>query len=191
LLYVALTRPRHAMWLGVADVEEQFRYGGLAYLLGLFGDEVQQALEERLQSICADCSAMQILHLPEQAGVTRWLPRNSPPPVYPASVYQARFERDWAVVSYSSITRGLGESVRTPLPLLDKLGERDDSVPDKVSAAQVWHGFPRAARFRASFCMSSLNGWRARDLVSRRKPGLQMQCAHVVNALAGRTVRKK
>ncbi len=143
LLYVALTRPRHAMWLGVADVEEQFRYGGLAYLLGLFGDEVQQTLEERLQSICADCSAMQILHLPEQAGVSRWLPRNSPPPVYPASVYQARFERDWAVVSYSSITRGLGESVRTPLPLLDKLGERDDSVPDKVSAAQVWHGFPR------------------------------------------------
>ncbi|MBR7782733.1 exodeoxyribonuclease V subunit beta [Undibacterium luofuense] len=143
LLYVALTRPRHAMWLGMADVEDQFRYSGLAYLLGLYGDDQQASLTERLQAVTADCGAMQILPLPEQAEKTHWQPRSSPPPVYPASDYTARFEKDWAVVSYSSITRGLGESVRTPLPLLDKLAERDDSVPDASPVSQVWHAFPR------------------------------------------------
>jgi exodeoxyribonuclease V beta subunit len=175
LLYVALTRARHALWLGFSGLQvgKEKTYiwhrSAIGYLLS--GPE-QQAAEQRLRDVealshaCDLIDVQQLPVLPPAAGLpwpalTRAQAREALPALAPAPVYQARFDRNWAISSYSALVRdaawGPGGSGPVAPPTMledepDEPGEPDE--PDRATKASVassrpgvqpWHRFPRGA----------------------------------------------
>jgi exodeoxyribonuclease V beta subunit len=163
LLYVAATRARHALWLGVASLNDRIDQCALGYLLA-GGDRVAAAdLAERLQAMAADCPHIRIVPADAAPGQARLDAGTARPQLAdsPAGTgYAARFERDWSIASYTSITRDTGTLRAPATPLEEKLLEDDDKLPlsggygsqDSHGGHGVhgvhdaaWHRFPRGA----------------------------------------------
>ncbi|MGA1286277.1 MAG: UvrD-helicase domain-containing protein, partial [Rubrivivax sp.] len=131
LLYVALTRARHLLWVGLADVRRGRAKQGLwadsaiGHLLAFpaggpanDGNGAAPQAPERLPLDEARARSGPDLHveaigtpnddrLPWPA-MTRLRPRDGLAPLNPAPVYRARFERRWSVSSYSALVRDAG-----------------------------------------------------------------------------------
>ncbi|ACB34044.1 exodeoxyribonuclease V, beta subunit [Leptothrix cholodnii SP-6] len=116
LFYVALTRARHALWLGIG-VPPTGRNGSagplsaLGYLLA--GDQGlrEDSLGSVLQALCdvSDPPATRSVCLDVPAQRVRWRDDRAQPPLHLPPVFQAEFERRWAIGSFSGLVRDLGE----------------------------------------------------------------------------------
>src|SRR5690606_3947858 len=103
LMYVALTRPRHALWLGVSAVRQGnaktlvLPHSALGYLLGAAEQVTAEELPTLLSQWQTDDGSVQLDTLGGDAPFTRLAtgPEATPLPSVPA--YGAVFERDWAI----------------------------------------------------------------------------------------------
>jgi exodeoxyribonuclease V beta subunit len=177
LLYVALTRARHALWVGVSALKVGrgsacvWHRSAIGYLLsgplpiepGQLAADAQalNAADAGIEVVCPELPGQP--PLPVQS---RLLAREAAPPLLPAPHYEARFDRLWSISSYSALvrdaTRGadalpIDPSADMPARLL-----RDDEPPVDDGAAdprrpadQPWHRFPRGA-FAGNFLHAQL-----------------------------------
>jgi exodeoxyribonuclease V beta subunit len=145
LLYVALTRARHALWLGVVSLKDKIHDCAFGYLLGGGAKIDGTALMARLQEMRADCGAIAILDATAEAGHTPLSRRTHQPALREIPGYAAEFERNWKIASYSSITRELGNLPTPTTSLADKLAEDDDRLALGKLQDSPWHRFPRGS----------------------------------------------
>ncbi len=164
LLYVALTRARHALWVGLAAAATGAARTPLwprsavgRLLCGADAHDFRPALEALA---AASGPAVRLEWLPPTEApalppVTRLRGAGPPPPLAPAPRYSAGFERDWSIASYSALVRDAGRGTAAPVaaapaerpavPLLRDDEPPDDTAPPPRSAAAPWHRFPRGA----------------------------------------------
>jgi len=163
LFYVALTRARHALWLGwgplrrgsgKACVNER---GASGYLLA--GDAPRDAAQwvEQLQAFCAQQADTRCAAMPQEVPATRLPPSEDMPPLHTQPRYAAGFDRRWGIGSFSSLVRGMDAS--DVAPAADQPPDQPPPVPlrpadDEPQAAPAtpataltlqqapWHRFP-------------------------------------------------
>ncbi len=146
LLYVALTRARHRLWVGLAALKSGnstqcvWHRSAVGYAIGGPEPAVADALRGQVEALARHCDPQTLqlsLALPvEQLACTALRPREALPPLKPALRYAADFDRQWAIGSYSSLVRALSPSA------VWHAGEalaRDDELPatDERVAAPV------------------------------------------------------
>ena len=183
LLYVALTRARHALWVGMAATDAARGRARMPLW-------PRSAVAHLLCGPGAETFAPALDALASPAVRVEWLPPSETPPMpaltrlganganaaqaelLPAPRYTAAFERDWAIASYSALVKGLGregtrhglrdgagtESTDAPdipaVPLW-RNDEPADASPVPPQANQPWHRFPRGA-FAGNFLHEQL-----------------------------------
>jgi exodeoxyribonuclease V beta subunit len=106
LLYVALTRPRHFLWLGVAARGASALHdSALGYLLTGGVPLPGAELLARWEQVKGGCDAISVRAL-EQAGAITLLNRvEQRPELIDAQRFEGDFERDWSVGSFTSLAR--------------------------------------------------------------------------------------
>ncbi len=146
LFYVAVTRARHAVWLGVTSLKDKIDQSAFGYLLA-GGESVTSArLRECLQQAYESCAAISIEDAPAELPLTLLDREEMQKPLATVPRYSASFERDWSVGSYTALTRSLAHVPAPVTSLEEKLFDDDaGSLPMKVQGAS-WHRFPRGAR---------------------------------------------
>ncbi len=160
LLYVALTRARHALWVGLSGLRSgrSRAYGWHRSAIGcLLSGPQAQAPEQRspdLQALAAACADIVVEPAPQaddealpRPAVTRLALRCAPVALAPPAVYSASFERGWSISSYSALLRDAGRAASGSVPARRL---RDDEPGDAAAAPQrpapqAWHRFPRGA----------------------------------------------
>ncbi|MET0859251.1 MAG: 3'-5' exonuclease, partial [Telluria sp.] len=111
LLYVALTRARHFLWLGVAAVaakkagENKLHESALGYLLGGGAPIAAADMHGHWQTLKGDSTAIELKPLDAPEGVTMLAREEVRPPLMDAAVFGGSFERNWSVGSFTSLTR--------------------------------------------------------------------------------------
>ncbi|SES87745.1 DNA helicase/exodeoxyribonuclease V, beta subunit [Marinobacter segnicrescens] len=98
-LYVALTRARHATWVGAAAIPDWHK-SGLGYLLDGVG-EADGELTRCLQALAGDEAAITVTPLPAAEALEYQEP--APESLGPALVSHRQAREDWWIASYSSI----------------------------------------------------------------------------------------
>ncbi|HYE41478.1 MAG TPA: 3'-5' exonuclease, partial [Ramlibacter sp.] len=147
LLYVALTRAGHFLWLGVAAVADgrtgksRLHESALGYLLG-GGAEVEAAgLRACWDSVRGDGCDIVFDSVDAPESMTMLDRAEVQPALRDACEFDGAFERDWSVGSFTSITR------QTSAPPAQAADETLLEDGDAVAAARVddapWHRFPR------------------------------------------------
>lgn len=150
LLYVALTRARHFLWLGVAALPARkegsnvLHESALGYLLTGGAPLPAESLQERWRELAGDCGAIGIASLchPERPTLLDREERREP--LLDPRPYDARFERDWSVGSFTSLARGTQAAPRRALEETLLEGEGADVVAGRIDDAP-WHRFPRGS----------------------------------------------
>ncbi|MEC4719862.1 exodeoxyribonuclease V subunit beta [Noviherbaspirillum sp. CPCC 100848] len=159
LFYVALTRARHALWMGVASLDGAFHHCAFGYLLAGGNPVVAAALTQTMRDACSACAHIDIEIInTEETGCTVLTRDEQEASLGEAAEFGAQFERGWSVSSYTSITRDLGPAPAPAVaaapstPAEDKLLEDDDvlplALPQGMAAhqrANPWHRFPRGS----------------------------------------------
>jgi len=167
LLYVALTRAQHALWVGLSGLQvgKGQHYVWHASAIGcLLSGPQQQAPPQRLLDLQAFAQATAGVQLevvaPSGEGlplprVTRLERPEARPPLAPAAAYAARFDRHWTVSSYSALVRDAAwlpaatGTLPTRVMRDDEPGEPGEAaapVTPGRPAAPAWHRFPRGPR---------------------------------------------
>ena len=155
LLYVALTRARHALWLGVAAMKAGksqqcgFDRSAFGYLAGAGQPVTEDGIVACLRETFGPLPAVDLAAVSAPADVTRLLLPGAPPTLRDAPIYTASFERDWTIGSFSSLVRDLS---RLPIsaamvdPAVEEevlAGPVNEQPAPPSSAAR--HRFPRGA----------------------------------------------
>ncbi len=146
LLYVALTRARHAVWIGVADVGGKCHLSAFGYLAAAGTPLPPAELKAALERMSSGCGHIDVVDVPVAAAETSLSLVASLPPLRRPQEFHVEFERSWTVASYSSIVKSIGR-VRSPATQAEqKMSEAIDAaaVPE-VSEPGPWHRFPRGA----------------------------------------------
>ncbi len=150
LLYVALTRAEHALWVGLAEPEAGKKKRPLWH-----GSAIAHLLRGNENFSLADClthwnrhSLIRVVSPVILPSPDRTVPeRRSPSSTI--SAYHGRFDRDWAIYSYSSLSR------------TDK-GWKPVVAETAVSATPApWHSFPRGPA--SGIFLHALLQWLARQ----------------------------
>ncbi|WP_395826233.1 exodeoxyribonuclease V subunit beta [Collimonas sp.] len=145
LLYVALTRARHALWLGVASLDNKIDGSAFGYLLGGGADISSAQLMPALQVLRENCAGIRIQAADAVPARTPLSRADSRPPLIAAPHFTCALERNWAIASYTSITRDLCATPVPATPMAEKLVEDDDKETDDMRQDVAWHRFPRGA----------------------------------------------
>ncbi|MES2018941.1 MAG: exodeoxyribonuclease V subunit beta [Pseudomonadota bacterium] len=149
LLYVALTRARHFLWLGVAALGgaksgvSKLHESALGYLLT--GDAPIAAADmlERWEALRGGVEAIELHALNAPEGMTMLSRSEARAPLIDAARFNGSFERNWSVGSFTSLTRQTGAVVMRPQQ--ETLLE-EDSKPAPLRADDApWHRFPRGS----------------------------------------------
>ncbi len=118
LLYVALTRARHALWVGAGlpavrgkadgpDAATSLPRSALGHLIGLTGEQATpQAVRDAWAAALSGAASIVTTSPTEERGA-RLLPRGSLLELLPAPGYTTRIERDWTIGSFSALVRDL------------------------------------------------------------------------------------
>jgi exodeoxyribonuclease V beta subunit len=149
LLYVALTRARHFLWLGVAAVaakkagENKLHESALGYLLGGGAAIAAADMSGHWQTLKGDSTAIDLKPLAAPEGVTLLAREEVRPPLMDAAVFAGSFERNWSVGSFTSLTRQTGKA---PMHAQEEtlLEEEPKQAPARADDAP-WHRFPRGS----------------------------------------------
>ena len=147
LLYVALTRARHFLWLGVAAVatrksgENKLHESALGYLLGGGAAIAAADMQGRWETLRGASTAIELKPLDAAEGVTLLSRTEVRPPLIDAAVFTGRFERNWSVGSFTSLARQTGAA---PMRAQEEtlLEEEPKPLPARTEDAP-WHRFPR------------------------------------------------
>ncbi len=170
LLYVALTRARHALWLGFGALKVgngkdcTTHHSAAGYWLGGAQPYSAGGWLEPLQALAKDCSGI-ALHaaaqgLPYDVPLTKLAARAAPAPLHEQPLYSAEFERNWGIGSFSQLVRGVGQSAASQSAVtLQRAGDDERTLDGAVVAlpmratataaaagadsASVWHQFQR------------------------------------------------
>ncbi|MDB5999200.1 MAG: exodeoxyribonuclease subunit beta, partial [Rhizobacter sp.] len=196
LLYVALTRARHALWVGVAALKDRgsacvLHRSALGSLLTggqvVAGDQLPAVLEQAFGQTRADlvdaggdAAALDVVLLaaPPETPVTRLRRRESEGALHDAPAYDGRFERHWAIGSFSALVRDIaapsiqhvmGEAVRE-----EELLGAPQEAPVPARADAPWHRFPRGA-LPGNFLHDQLEWLSGEDFALADSPALQEQ----------------
>jgi exodeoxyribonuclease V beta subunit len=160
LLYVAMTRARHACWLGIAPVKSgstkdcQLEKSAVGALLNWQAKMPNSALAEQLRELKGSCAAISILPLPEINDV-RYSPAFADESRDEARVPLCKVSSNWWIASYSTLHIAdrltPGEESSQPLPEIetahdDKQNDEAEIVAAAVSTPQAGvHALPRGA----------------------------------------------
>ncbi|MGJ7493184.1 exodeoxyribonuclease V subunit beta [Variovorax sp. ZT4R33] len=187
LLYVALTRARHAVWVGLAALKEgnanapTLHRSAIGYVLGGTEEVLPEQLMTRIQDVVQPCTDIALVPAEDMAGLgtTPLLPRGEPAALREVPKYDADFDRRWSIGSFSALVRTLSAvspisgvlassvaAVRNDEP--GDVAEGDTAAsPSRAAAATVaaidapWHRFPRGA-FAGNFLHDQLE-WLATE----------------------------
>jgi exodeoxyribonuclease V beta subunit len=115
MFYVAVTRARHACWLGIGVMGRTSQKGetsdlhrsALGYLLGGGAPILTGQLEERLRQCMGDCPSMTLAPLPDP-DPQPYRSKAAAPEREDARPFNARVPRQWSLTSYSGILAGVG-----------------------------------------------------------------------------------
>ena len=165
LLYVALTRARHALWVGFSAFKSGnskaciSHQSGAGYLLG--GTEAIEASNWLVPLTQFAAGNTHIVLQPAQVDTacTPLVQTSTATALHVRPDYQAKFELNWKIGSFSQLTRdlavvppGTGMSVlQLPRPADDEPDELKPAdtalAPARTTeaASQVWHLFPKGA----------------------------------------------
>lgn len=113
LLYVAVTRARHACWLGVGAIRQprtksdvnMLHLSGLGYLMSAGQGIDCGQLGAKLTVLKGDSPHIAILPLPK-ADPTEYQPPGDRVDLEPAAAFAGHVSRDWSISSYSGILTG-------------------------------------------------------------------------------------
>ena len=155
LLYVALTRARHACWLGVADLKRGnnnrsvLHLSALGYLLGGGAMLAESAgLQSWLAELQQNCPAIQCLPVPAADNAHFYPPLNQATLLEPL-VPSRRAAENWWIASYSALRIGdsLSPAEAPESALAQKLSDDERLDPDAprdvlLSGGDI-HRFPR------------------------------------------------
>lgn len=129
LLYVALTRARHACWVGVADVKtgrqpvSDLHRTAFGYLLTGGGQlAASTALAEGLEALKAGCPAIAVTPLPEADDIRFQALMAGAPMLAARTVVRRAASDPWWIASYSALRIG-GEAAAEPVDLPAEDGE--------------------------------------------------------------------
>lgn len=154
LLYVALTRARHALWLGVPMLQAARskatttlnHRSATGYTLAGPQESTPEAWQQLLDAQKLHWQAVQ--HAP---GRSLLQARAAPPPLLDAPAYGAQFDRRWGIGSFSSLVRALAAPTLPVSPVAQQQPADDERPMDTdaplpaLSAAPtqgaVWHRF--------------------------------------------------
>lgn len=153
LLYVALTRARHFLWLGVAAVasrkkgENMLHESALGYLLSGGAPVATSAVREHLARLRGDCTGIELHTLDPLDGCTLLDRVEQRPALVEAAPFEAEFERNWAIGSFTSITR---HTTAAPMRAAEEtLLEDEEAAPAPALVPRLedapWHRFPRGS----------------------------------------------
>ncbi|MFM8330401.1 MAG: exodeoxyribonuclease V subunit beta [Candidatus Methylumidiphilus sp.] len=165
LLYVALTRPRHACWLGVAPVKSGnfkaclLEKSAMGQVLNGGQSLSAEALGPALAALRGDCAAIAITP-PPPIRHEAYAPPADELPLTAARAYRARAAERWWIASYTALRLDLDgqtlDPARPPLaeppdtPRQANLEEAIDdiAVPAGLLAGSAFdmHRFPRGAK---------------------------------------------
>ncbi|HEY0065568.1 MAG TPA: exodeoxyribonuclease V subunit beta [Telluria sp.] len=151
LLYVALTRARHFLWLGVAAIaarksgENKLHESALGYLLA--GGQPLGAAEmaERWTQLRGNLSAIELRTLHAAEGMTMLSRSEERAPLVDAARFNGSFERNWSVGSFTSLTRQTGAA---PMRPQEETLLEDEDAPQPLAQRTEdapWHRFPRGS----------------------------------------------
>ena len=192
LLYVALTRARHALWIGFASVRVgnakacQSHKSAIGYLLG------SQAMEPEgwsatLTQLARQCPGITLHIDTSQAPCSTLQARADNDPLQAPLTYQANFDRDWSIASYSRITRDAKAHASTLAPLQTRRAADDEwlepgaptPLPATTSTLPIWHSFQRGP-LSGNFLHDQLEWLAAEGFASARQEDttrrLQQRC---------------
>jgi exodeoxyribonuclease V beta subunit len=149
LLYVALTRAAHFLWLGVAAIaggkkgENRLHHSALGYLL-TGGTPVAAAdMRAHWERLRDGLDAIELHDLPAPEGCTRLNRVEQRAALQDAARFDGHFERDWAVGSFTSIAR---HATAPPMrPQEETTREEDPQQPSGKTEDAPWHRFPRGS----------------------------------------------
>jgi len=157
LLYVALTRARHALWLGVADLKRGnnnssvLHLSALGYLLG-GGIPLAEpnGLQRWLEDLQQGCPAIRYQPLPEATAEHYHPPRNDARLLAPL-IPKRKASENWWIASYSALrisdSLSPGSTEAPENPQAQKLFDDERLDPDApreiLSAGSDIHRFPR------------------------------------------------
>ncbi len=152
LLYVALTRAKRAMWLGVSSSRDSLagqkgKDLRLSAVSRLLKRESHADLAERLQNTWGGCEHIAIQTLPSANGQQYQAPRSTALP-QSALLPQRQNHQRWWTASFSSLTRGLEAGTPHEEALLD--ADMDAQISAEFSSPTIasdWQKFPAGARY--------------------------------------------
>ncbi len=115
LLYVALTRARHALWVGLAALQRfpgnscRWHESAIGYLLGGSQPVEATALRARIAALVEPCEDIALVAATPADEIERTLlvPRDAPSRLRPPPTYAADFDRRWSIGSFSALVRAL------------------------------------------------------------------------------------
>ncbi|WP_406666143.1 exodeoxyribonuclease V subunit beta [Gallaecimonas sp. GXIMD1310] len=150
LLYVALTRPRHACFLGLAPIKMQksgsksqtdLHRSALGYLL-TGGKAISNAeLAEQFRALAARSDDIALQPAPI-ASDNRYQPATTLPPLQPARSFQAPAAEPWFIASYSAL-RTQDWQVSASTALEAELQNPDEPTDNQQQGQGSIHAFPR------------------------------------------------
>jgi len=162
LLYVALTRARHVLWLGFSVLKTGnspaciTHKSATGYLLG--GTEPIEAADwlAPLERLAAGCAELRLLPLAAELACSRLTRRSIDAELAVRPAYSAQFERDWRIGSFSRMARDLSPTLvgstlsplQRPRPADDEDEPADIATPavmPTVTSSSPWHRFSRGA----------------------------------------------
>ena len=152
LLYVALTRARHFLWLGAAAVagarkgENRLHESALGYLLAGGAPIAAGDLRARFADVAGAVDGIALRELEVDEGITMLARHDARPALLDAPVYRADFERDWSVGSFTSLTR---HALAPPTPMRAQEQTLREEAPQVLTPPRIedvaWHRFPRGS----------------------------------------------
>jgi exodeoxyribonuclease V beta subunit len=206
LIYVALTRAKQGLWLGLNTSAKEFNKAGQGsawcQLLGRQGPDDLMACLQSLQQVCTDI-AIEVIDA-QQIPLTR-MPA---PPADPAprKALQTRLPHwpFWWTASFSALTRNLGQvevaEDASDLPQSDSDERRADDQHDhrsieawapaeeSNSSPSAWQDFPAGATYGTA--LHELLEWQAGQGWPRAKPPASLPAA-LQKAWSGLLQRKQ
>ncbi len=160
LLYVALTRARHACWLGIANLKDgQRKSSGLhksafGYVLAGSQPIEQEALRARLEDLRNGHPDVHIDTLPAIASLQIHQPANQAAADQPAREYRGQPVEPWWIASYSALK--IADTDYAPRQTAPETAQQDllaeaateriePRLPNRPDATPSIHTFPRGA----------------------------------------------
>jgi exodeoxyribonuclease V beta subunit len=187
LLYVAVTRARHFLWLGVAAVatrktgENKLHESALGYLLGGGAAIAAADMQGHWERLRGTSEAIELKALDAPEDMTRLSRAEIRPPLVDAAVFKGSFERNWSVGSFTSLARQTGAA---PMRAQEEtLLEEAPKQPPAATQDAPWHRFPRGPQ-AGNFLHEQLE-WMAKEgFASVDTPGFDAQLAARCNRTA-------